>query len=132
MGKTVKEKVWMHTSRDIRGVAGQLVKLWIEVFRREKAHGLIKSGKKSSGSSPNATFGNQKGKLKDVQKRTVSIGKPMLATYGDLKCKYSVQSASLSADSSAAQSKVWLFMPSFFLGVNMLCSIINSLTRIKL
>lgn len=37
IGKTVKEKVCVHTSRDIRAVASQLVNMWIEVFRREKA-----------------------------------------------------------------------------------------------
>lgn len=37
IGKTVKEKVCVHTSRDIRGIASQLVNMWIEVFRKEKA-----------------------------------------------------------------------------------------------
>ncbi|ERN16321.1 hypothetical protein AMTR_s00182p00016710 [Amborella trichopoda] len=37
IGKTVKEKVCVHTSRDIRAVASQLVNMWIEVFRKEKA-----------------------------------------------------------------------------------------------
>ncbi|XP_042507973.1 lysine-specific histone demethylase 1 homolog 3-like isoform X2 [Macadamia integrifolia] len=37
IGRTVKEKVCVHTSRDIRAVASQLVSLWIEVFRKEKA-----------------------------------------------------------------------------------------------
>lgn len=37
IGKTVKEKVCVHTSRDIRAVASQLVNVWIEVFRKEKA-----------------------------------------------------------------------------------------------
>lgn len=110
MGKTVKEKVWMHTSRDIRCVAGQLVKLWIEVFRREKAQGMIKSVKKLSGSSPNSTLGSQKVKVKDP---TVGTGKSMPVTHGEAKCRPSVQSASPSADSSAAQSKV--VVATFFL-----------------
>lgn len=97
VGKTVKEKVWMHTSRDIRGVAGQLVKLWIEVFRREKAQGMIKTVKKSSGSSPNATLGSQKLKVKDPLKSTVGTGK---LTHSDAKCRPSIQSASPSADSN--------------------------------
>lgn len=43
IGKTVKEKVCVHTSRDIRSIASQLVNLWIEVFRKEKAsHGGLK------------------------------------------------------------------------------------------
>ncbi|KAI3959163.1 hypothetical protein MKX01_023839 [Papaver californicum] len=43
IGKTVKEKVCVHTSRDIRAVASQLVSVWIEVFRKEKtANGRLK------------------------------------------------------------------------------------------
>ncbi|KAG9153304.1 hypothetical protein Leryth_021789 [Lithospermum erythrorhizon] len=37
IGKTVKEKVCVHTSRDIRAIASQLVNVWVEVFRKEKA-----------------------------------------------------------------------------------------------
>jgi hypothetical protein len=37
IGRTVKEKVCVHTSRDIRAIASQLVRVWIEVFRKEKA-----------------------------------------------------------------------------------------------
>ncbi|XP_058098763.1 lysine-specific histone demethylase 1 homolog 3 [Magnolia sinica] len=37
IGRTIKEKVCVHTSRDIRAVASQLVSMWIEVFRKEKA-----------------------------------------------------------------------------------------------
>lgn len=33
----MKEKVCVHTSRDIRAIASQLVSVWIEIFRREKA-----------------------------------------------------------------------------------------------
>lgn len=36
MGKTVKEKVCVHTSRDIRAIASQLVNVWLEVFRKGK------------------------------------------------------------------------------------------------
>ncbi|KAG0572419.1 hypothetical protein KC19_VG093600 [Ceratodon purpureus] len=106
VGKTVKEKVWMHTSRDIRGVAGQLVKLWIEVFRREKAQGMIKSAKKSFGSSPNPTLGSQKVKVKDFHKCAVGAGKLVPAVNGEAKCRSYILTASTSADSSAAQSKV--------------------------
>ena len=31
----------VHTSRDIRAVASQLVKLWVETFRKEKAAGVL-------------------------------------------------------------------------------------------
>ncbi|KAJ0680320.1 putative spermine oxidase transcription regulator Homeodomain-LIKE family [Helianthus annuus] len=37
IGKTVKEKVCVHTSRDIRAIASQLVSVWVEIFRKEKA-----------------------------------------------------------------------------------------------
>uniref|UniRef100_A0A0D9XLT8 SWIRM domain-containing protein n=1 Tax=Leersia perrieri TaxID=77586 RepID=A0A0D9XLT8_9ORYZ len=37
IGRTVKEKVCVHTSRDIRAIARQLVSVWVEVFRKEKA-----------------------------------------------------------------------------------------------
>nr|CAD1835341.1 unnamed protein product [Ananas comosus var. bracteatus] len=38
IGRTVKEKVCVHTSRDIRAIASQLVSMWIEIFRKEKAN----------------------------------------------------------------------------------------------
>lgn len=37
IGKTVKEKVCVHSSRDIRAVASQLVSVWIDLFRKGKA-----------------------------------------------------------------------------------------------
>ncbi|KAL5706572.1 hypothetical protein ACHQM5_024722 [Ranunculus cassubicifolius] len=37
IGRTVKEKVCVHTSRDIRAVASQLISVWIDVFRKKKA-----------------------------------------------------------------------------------------------
>ncbi|KZV21580.1 lysine-specific histone demethylase 13 [Dorcoceras hygrometricum] len=37
IGKTVKEKVCVHTSRDIRAIASQLVNVWVELFRKDKA-----------------------------------------------------------------------------------------------
>lgn len=33
----MKEKVCVHTSRDIRAIASQLVNVWLELFRKEKA-----------------------------------------------------------------------------------------------
>ncbi|KAJ0085775.1 hypothetical protein Patl1_09258 [Pistacia atlantica] len=39
IGKTVKEKVCVHTSRDIRAIASQLVNVWLEVFRKGKTSG---------------------------------------------------------------------------------------------
>ncbi|KAG8084065.1 hypothetical protein GUJ93_ZPchr0010g7436 [Zizania palustris] len=44
IGRTVKEKVCVHTSRDIRAIARQLVSVWVEVFCKEKAsNGRLKS-----------------------------------------------------------------------------------------
>lgn len=49
IGKTVKEKVCVHTSRDIRGIASQLVNVWLEVFRKEKAsNGGLKFSRQSA------------------------------------------------------------------------------------
>ncbi|KAF5740823.1 lysine-specific histone demethylase 1 3 [Tripterygium wilfordii] len=49
IGKTVKEKVCIHTSRDIRAIASQLVNVWLEVFRKEKAsNGGLKLMRQSS------------------------------------------------------------------------------------
>lgn len=42
IGKTVREKVCVHTSRDIRAIASQLVSVWLEVFRKEKASSRLK------------------------------------------------------------------------------------------
>ncbi|XP_078448377.1 LSD1-like 3 [Wolffia australiana] len=44
IGKTVKEKVCMHTSRDIRAIASQLVNVWVEVFRERKTKSLTQQG----------------------------------------------------------------------------------------
>ncbi|XP_071712404.1 lysine-specific histone demethylase 1 homolog 3 [Rutidosis leptorrhynchoides] len=49
IGKTVKEKVCVHTSRDIRAIASQLVSVWVELFRKEKAsNGGLKLLRQSS------------------------------------------------------------------------------------
>ncbi|XVE94606.1 hypothetical protein REPUB_Repub02eG0023000 [Reevesia pubescens] len=52
IGKTVKEKVCVHTSRDIRAIASQLVNVWLEVFRRAKASSKRKSLKDSASGRP--------------------------------------------------------------------------------
>ncbi|KAH9322201.1 hypothetical protein KI387_016840 [Taxus chinensis] len=49
IGRTVKQKVINHTSRDIRAVANQLVNTWVELFRKEKANGGFKLLKQSDG-----------------------------------------------------------------------------------
>ncbi|XP_022769118.1 lysine-specific histone demethylase 1 homolog 3-like [Durio zibethinus] len=52
IGKTVKEKVCVHTSRDIRAIASQLVNVWLEVFRKAKASSMRKSLKDPAPGKP--------------------------------------------------------------------------------
>lgn len=68
----MKEKVCVHTSRDIRAIASQLVSVWLEVFRKEKAsNGRLKLFKQST------TVDSSKRKsLKDP-----ASGKPPLHSY---------------------------------------------------
>ncbi|XP_050366850.1 lysine-specific histone demethylase 1 homolog 3 [Argentina anserina] len=72
IGKTIREKVCVHTSRDIRAIASQLVSVWLEVFRREKAsNGGLKLSKQASGVDS----------LKRKTVRDSSSGKPPLHMY---------------------------------------------------
>ncbi|CAJ1972513.1 unnamed protein product [Sphenostylis stenocarpa] len=72
MGKTVKEKVCVHTSRDIRAIASQLVNVWLEVFRKEKAsNGGLKL--------PRQTTAIDLSKRKYA--KDSASGKPPLSTY---------------------------------------------------
>ncbi|XP_061349957.1 lysine-specific histone demethylase 1 homolog 3-like [Gastrolobium bilobum] len=72
MGKTVKEKVCVHTSRDIRAIANQLVNVWLEVFRKEKAsNGGLKLTRKTT-----AVDLSKRKSLKDS-----ASGKPPLSTH---------------------------------------------------
>ncbi|KAG2692700.1 hypothetical protein I3760_08G064900 [Carya illinoinensis] len=82
IGKTVKEKVCVHTSRDIRAIASQLVNVWLEVFRKEKAsNGGLKLRQGSAVDSA------RRKSLKDPL-----IGKPPLHTHhGALENKGSLQ-----------------------------------------
>ncbi|GMI89768.1 LSD1-like 3 [Hibiscus trionum] len=52
IGKTVKEKICVHTSRDIRAIASQLVNVWLEVFRKAKASSKRKSLKDPASGKP--------------------------------------------------------------------------------
>ncbi|QCD98819.1 lysine-specific histone demethylase 1 homolog 3 isoform X2 [Vigna unguiculata] len=72
MGKTVKEKVCVHTSRDIRAIASQLVNVWLEVFRKEKAsNGGLKLTRQTT-----AVDLSKRKSVKDS-----ASGKPPLGTY---------------------------------------------------
>lgn len=93
----MKEKVCVHTSRDIRARASQLVKVWIEVFRKEKAsNGGLKLLKQTTGSN------SAKGKsCKDL-----ASGKPPIRMHhGALDFKGSSQvSASARSHSPSSAS----------------------------
>ncbi|KAF0929951.1 hypothetical protein E2562_027081 [Oryza meyeriana var. granulata] len=68
IGRTVKDKVCVHTSRDIRAIARQLVSVWVEVFRKEKAsNGGLKLLRRMPSTESN------KPKIKDLQS-----GKPIV------------------------------------------------------
>lgn len=83
IGKTVKEKVCVHTSRDIRAIASQLVSVWLEVFRKEKAsNGGLKLSRQATGVDS----------LKRKTVRDPSSGKPPLHMYhGAFEHKGSLQ-----------------------------------------
>lgn len=65
----MKEKVCVHTSRDIRAIASQLVSVWVELFRKEKAS---KGGLKLL---------RQSTTLDSKSKSTLVFGKPPLRTH---------------------------------------------------
>ncbi|XP_010271456.1 PREDICTED: lysine-specific histone demethylase 1 homolog 3-like [Nelumbo nucifera] len=91
IGRTVKEKVCVHTSRDIRAVASQLVSMWIEVFRKEKASNgglkLLRQAMTSDSSKARSS-------------KELSSGKPPLrATQGTLDNRDSVHVPSAGSHS---------------------------------
>ncbi|KAG9442909.1 hypothetical protein H6P81_018763 [Aristolochia fimbriata] len=90
IGRTVKEKVCVHTSRDIRAIASQLVNVWFEVFRKNKAangwsklpkqtttsdSSKIKSKDLSSGSHSPSNTNNKKVDVKSVKLDIVTDSK---------------------------------------------------------
>ncbi|KAH7523544.1 hypothetical protein FEM48_Zijuj06G0023000 [Ziziphus jujuba var. spinosa] len=99
IGKTVKEKVCVHTSRDIRAIASQLVSVWLEVFRKEKA------------SSGGLKFSRQLNVVDSSKRKSVkdsASGKPPLHTnHGSLSNKESceVSAATISHLPSNANFK---------------------------
>ncbi|KAF4348868.1 hypothetical protein G4B88_027481 [Cannabis sativa] len=110
IGKTVKEKVCVHTSRDIRAIASQLVSVWLEVFRKEKAsNGGVKFSRQ-------ATMDFSKRKIS----KTLASGKPPLhANLGasekrgniqvletnSLKCQGSISSLHAELDDATAMTE---------------------------
>ena len=89
IGKTVREKVCVHTSRDIRAIASQLVNVWLEVFRKEKAsNGALKLSRQATAADA----------LRRKPIRDPSSGKPPLHTFhGGLEHKGSLQDSALTA-----------------------------------
>ncbi|KDP38595.1 hypothetical protein JCGZ_04520 [Jatropha curcas] len=101
IGKTVKEKVCVHTSRDIRAIASQLVSVWLEVFRRKKAsNGGLKLLRQATAVDSS--------KRKSVN--NPAAGKPPLRTYhGGLETKGSLEvapSSGIPSPSNASIKKV--------------------------
>ncbi|KAE9588351.1 hypothetical protein Lal_00002955 [Lupinus albus] len=86
IGKTVKEKVCVHASRDIRAIASQLVNVWLEVFRKGKK--AFNGGLKLSRQAIALDISKRK-HLKDS-----ASGKPPLSTHpGSLDNRGRQQSA---------------------------------------
>ncbi|KAL5231504.1 hypothetical protein ABZP36_030280 [Zizania latifolia] len=82
IGRTVKEKVCVHTSRDIRAIARQLVSVWVEVFRKEKASN---GGLKSLRWMPSTE--SSKPRSKDLQS-----GKPIVCALNQVSDNHKVDS----------------------------------------
>ncbi|KAL0438460.1 UNVERIFIED_CONTAM: Lysine-specific histone demethylase 13 [Sesamum latifolium] len=94
VGKTVKEKVCVHTSRDIRAIASQLVSVWVELFRKEKAS---KGGLKLL---------RQSTTLDSKSKSPLVSGKPPLRTHHvDSKGSPKVSASAVNQFPSSASTK---------------------------
>ncbi|XP_039064295.1 lysine-specific histone demethylase 1 homolog 3-like isoform X2 [Hibiscus syriacus] len=74
IGKTVKEKICVHTSRDIRAIANQLVNVWLEVFRKAKASSKRKSLKDPASGKPPLHSGHGASENKAILQDTFSAG----------------------------------------------------------
>lgn len=98
MGKTVKEKVCVHTSRDIRAIASQLVNVWLEVFRKEKAsNGGLKISRQTT-----AVDLSKRKSVKDS-----ASGKPPLSTYhGTIENKGGLLNPTSAGSNSASTAHV--------------------------
>ncbi|XP_010263907.1 PREDICTED: lysine-specific histone demethylase 1 homolog 3-like [Nelumbo nucifera] len=101
IGRTMKEKVCVHTSRDIRAIASQLVNMWIEVFRKEKAsNGRLRLLRQTAVSDSS----------KARSSKVSNYGKPPLrATHGAFDGKGNVQipSAGSYSPSNANNKKMY-------------------------
>ncbi|KAI3785608.1 hypothetical protein L1987_44732 [Smallanthus sonchifolius] len=94
IGKTVKEKVCVHTSRDIRAIASQLVSVWVEIFRKEKAsNGGLKLLRQSSAADASRS------------KSHLASGKPPLRAHHTSSETRAVKDVSLNSHNRKAITK---------------------------
>ncbi|KAL8217641.1 hypothetical protein R6Q57_021014 [Mikania cordata] len=94
IGKTVKEKVCVHTSRDIRAIASQLVSVWVEIFRKEKAsNGGLKLLRQPSAADASKS------------KSHISSGKPPLRAHHTSSDNRDVKGVSLNSHNRKAVTK---------------------------
>lgn len=84
----------MHTSRDIRSVASQLVSMWIEVFRKEKAINGLKILRQATGLEPSK-----------VRPKDLTLGKPHLRETSESRCNVLGSLSSGSYSPSKANDK---------------------------
>lgn len=83
IGKTVKEKVCAHTSRDIRAIASQLVNVWLELYRKEKANREMKTLRRTNPTNISRIRRKQNSEDAD-SKENLSNGNDM-TTYGEIE-----------------------------------------------
>ncbi|XP_039065654.1 LOW QUALITY PROTEIN: lysine-specific histone demethylase 1 homolog 3-like [Hibiscus syriacus] len=82
IGKTVKEKICVHTSRDIRAIASQLVNIWLEVFRKAKASSKRKSLKDPASGKPPLHSRHGASENKAILQDTFSAGNQYPFAFG--------------------------------------------------
>ena len=99
----------MHTSRDIRAVASQLVKLWVETFRKEKAAGVLtKPLHQSSGFKAARKMAKMKAGLKletEARDRTLTPAGSSVAPGHPIVEKENFQLGSNAPDSADTEKK---------------------------
>ncbi|XP_075082216.1 lysine-specific histone demethylase 1 homolog 3 isoform X1 [Nicotiana tabacum] len=89
IGKTVKEKVCVHTSRDIRAIASQLVNVWIEIFRKEKAANgglkLLRQSTAADTSKSKHTGASGKPPIRNANNKKLNVKLATLETIPDVE-----------------------------------------------
>lgn len=131
----MKEKVCVHTSRDIRAIASQLVNVWLEVFRKAKASSKRKNLKDAASGKPplrshHGAFENKRS-LQDplsagsqypinVKENGKSMGVEAvnLAMSEEEQAAFAAEAAARAAAKAAAE--VCSFFYPFYSGISML------------